>query len=183
MASHPAVKRCFRGKERPTEFGEKVWDMTFRMMVYLETTSAKSALEIGCGWGIVGIHLARLSGAKVLCSDVDPKLEPIVLKHAELNEVDVGFSSLGLSDLPDEALSAELIVGSEICYCEELSLELCAFVDRAAKAGAKQFMIADPGRPDFDALCDHCREKYPTELTDIRLPGETKPSWLLSVRL
>lgn len=181
MASHPTVRRNFRGRERPTEFGDKVWDMTLRMMTFLEDVAVESVLEIGCGWGLLGIHLARTSGAKVVCSDADPKLAPIVKKHAALNSVEVSFCLKGLATLPEEALGAELIVGSEICYGEELRIELCALVDRAAKAGAKRFMIADPGRPDFEDLCRFCREKYPTEVMDIRLEGETKPSWLLSV--
>tara|TARA_B110000037_G_scaffold221312_1_gene291785 strand:+ start:15264 stop:15983 length:720 start_codon:yes stop_codon:yes gene_type:complete len=183
MASHPDVRACFRGKERPTEFGDKVWDMTLRLMAYLEDKPVKSILEIGCGWGLLGIHLARVHQAAVLCSDVDRKLEPIVLKHAELNGVDLSFSSIGLADLPDEALDVDLIVGSEICYCEELKVELCALVERAKEAGARRFMIADPGRPDFEGLCDFCREKFDTDLIDIRLEGETKPSWILSVQL
>ncbi len=59
---------------------------------------------------------------------------------------------------------------------------MCALVERAAKAGAERFMIGDPGRPDFDDLHDFCRANYRTELLDMRLDGDAKPSWLLSVQ-
>lgn len=182
MASHPEIRKCFRSRERPTEFGDKVWEMTLRMMTHLEGEPWGWVLEIGCGWGLLGIHLARVTGASVTCLDVDHKLEPLVLKHATLNGVTVVFKKGGLGGIREADLACDLLVGSEICYCEPLRIELCELADRAAKGGTKRLMIADPGRPDFEDLYEYCREKHGAELTDIRLPGESNPSYLMSIR-
>jgi predicted nicotinamide N-methyase len=181
MATHPEIRNCFYRESRPTEFGDKVWSMTLRMMNFLEDNDYETILDIGCGWGLLGIHLARIKGAKVTCVDLDPLLEPLVLKHARLNCVDVEFKRASFLELAKDKLNYDLIVGSEICYNEEVCVELCRLVDSASRNGTKQLLIADPGRPDFDDLFEYCEEQYQAKLTDIKLEGERKAIYLMSI--
>jgi len=184
MASHPEIRKHLRNRERPTEFGDKIWDMTFRLMTYLEQESGplNHILDVVCGWGLLGIHLARLNQAKVTCIDTDSKLEPIVLKHAALNDVAIAFKAARFQEISESDLEVDLLIGSEICYCEALRIELSQLADRAAHANTKRMLIADPGRPDFDDLYEYCRSRHSAKLIDIRLPEETKPTYLMSIR-
>ena len=182
MANHPEIREHFRRDKRPTEFGDKVWNMTLRMMKYLEHEEMNRVLDLGCGWGLLGIHLARVNAAEVTCTDIDPRLGPLVQKHAELNKVSVDFISSSFHDLTAKNLNYDLVVGSEICYCEEVSSQLCQLADSAAEGGTKRLLIADPGRPDFEDLYDYCRKRHGAELIDIKGRDEQKSIYLLSIK-
>jgi len=182
MASHPKIRRPFRSGKRPTEFGDKVWDATLGLMLYLDDKRFESVMDVGCGWGILGIHLARTTGARLTSVDADPNLEEVVLAHAELNGVDVKFMNIGFGDLKQGDLTCELIVGAEICYSDEVEKDLRTMIDRAAKAKTREILIADLGRPDFDTLCNHCSDHYGATLQDLWVPGVEKPRRLLSMQ-
>ena len=53
------------------EGGLKVWECTFDMVDYLETTQmdGKSVIELGCGQGLPGILCAKKGASKVVLQD------------------------------------------------------------------------------------------------------------------
>ena len=57
----------------------------------------------------------------------------------------------------------DVIVGGDICFWDELADEWFAMLKRAASAGVKKLVLADPGRQPFLDLIDKCDKKWPTE--------------------
>ena len=56
---HPEVRRLQQGAAQPSLHGQKVWRSSFLLMDYLEQhglTMRARVLELGCGWGLVGIY-------------------------------------------------------------------------------------------------------------------------------
>ena len=50
----------------------------------------------------------------------------------------------------------DLILGADICFWDDLSRQLRNLIRRARRCGAGRVMIADPGRPPYHALAEHC---------------------------
>jgi predicted nicotinamide N-methyase len=183
MGSHPALRAHMRGVNRPKHFGDRVWGSALQLIEQLEHTSVRTVLDIGCGWGLLGIHLARTIGAEVTCTDLDECLENIVQAHAKLNEVSIKFCAVGFDELVKTDLVHDLIVGSDICFSEEVVGQLKVLVDHAFNCGAGEIMIADIGRPDFKDLVKHCEEKYITKLERVEGVEKSKPCLILSIDL
>ena len=61
--SHPAIREHYKNGKRPTEFGNKVWATSLVLINYLQeqpfNLETLRVLEIGCGWGLLGIYLAK----------------------------------------------------------------------------------------------------------------------------
>lgn len=182
MASHPKMRSLFRSDARPTDFGDKVWNSTLSLMHYLDGRTIGRVIDIGCGWGILGIHLARNNGARVTCVDADPNLQEVVELHSQLNHVRVNFKTAAFDALQIDDLSCDLLVGSEVCYSEAVAADLTKLIERAANAEVAEVLIADPGRPDFDHLASFCRNRFRAEVSENQLEGDSKPTLLLSVR-
>ena len=97
--NHPKIRSHYRAGKRPTEFGNKVWATSLILLDYLQKGPFKlnnlRILEIGCGWGLIGVYLAKTYSCQVTCSDIDKHVLPIVKDHAELNGVkfDICISS------------------------------------------------------------------------------------------
>ncbi len=180
MGSHPAVRRYMRGPRRPKHFGDRVWDSSLHLVEHLEGASPRTVLDVGCGWGFLGIHLARTCSAAVTCVDLDERLEPIVRAHADLNGVSVQFRAARLSDVTDQELSRDLIVGSDICFSEEITAQLIELVDRASSL-AGQVLIADIGRPDFCDLVRHCETRYDCNVRRTAESADAKSSQILTI--
>jgi predicted nicotinamide N-methyase len=186
IGSHPKMRSRLRSSSRPTEFGNKVWASSLVLINYLQENPFElkglRVLEIGCGWGLLGVYLAKLHHCHVTCTDMDEKVLPIVQLHAELNEVTIKTKKASFGELKESFLNNfDLIIGAEVCYSEEVGLEITAMVQRAFKGNVKQVLIADPGRPDFYDYQTHCAKHNKTKL--IELPGSVngKSTKLLSV--
>ena len=172
--AHPDIREHNKKGNRPTEFGNKVWATSLVLIDYLETSSLSlnglRVLEIGCGWGLLGVYLAKRFKCDVTCSDFDPLVLPIVSLHGSLNNVEIKTKVASFSDFTEQELeNYDLIIGAEVCYSEEVSRELIHFFEKAFTAKVKHLLIADPGRPDFDDCVIYCKGKVPTRV--IELPG------------
>jgi predicted nicotinamide N-methyase len=170
----PQIRALVRAGERPTEFGHKVWASSWVLLDHLAARPIPlrglRVLEVGCGWGLVGIYLAKVHACDVTCTDLDAHVLPIVRLQAELNGVAVETERASFADLSGEFLRGfDLIVGVEVCYCEEAGRDMVQLVDRAFSSGVQQILITDPGRPDFDDLLAHSAKHYHPSLTE--LPG------------
>ena len=184
--AHQKIRDHYQAGRRPTEFGNKVWATSLVLLNYLEERPFElqglRVLEIGCGWGLLGIYLAKTFGCRVTCSDLDEHVLPIVQDHARLNNVAVATKKAAFSELDTEFLKDfDLIVGAEVCYSEEVGKEITSLIDRAFLTNLGHILIADPGRPDFQDCCDYTTQKHPTEIFE--LPGSVngKTTLLLSV--
>lgn len=183
--AEPRIKKHFRSGNRPKEFGNKVWQVSLILIDYLQNQSFDKrlrVLEIGCGWGLPGVFMAKKFGCKVTCSDFDPTVMKVVELHAELNDCKVKTLAAGVEDLDVATLKKfDLIIGSEICYSDKIGEMMMEMLLRAKNAGVKEVMISDPGRPNFEDYVAFSEKHFRTERT--KLPGskhDRKQTWVVS---
>lgn len=172
--AHPEIKAHYRAGKRPTEFGNKIWATSLVLLNYLQQNPFDlhdlRVLEIGCGWGLLGVYLSKIYSCQVTCTDMDEYVLPIVQLHAELNDVSIKIQQATFNDLSPRFLkNFDLIIGSEICYSEEVAKDIIQLIQRAFEANVGHILIADPGRPDFHDCHSYCVQHFKTEL--IQLPG------------
>ena len=68
--------------------GNKFWNSSFLIMSYLKKhriPKKYKVLEIGCGWGLLGLFCAREFGNKAQGIDADKNVLPYLQLHAEIN--------------------------------------------------------------------------------------------------
>ena len=168
QTNHPAVKKIKRQQSGHTAHGNKIWRSNFVLMDYLSTyplNQNSKILDIGCGWGLTSIYLAKIFEAKVTASDIDPNVEAFLRLHSSINKCDIKFQIKAFQDYSEQDLSHyDAIVSSDICFWDELVEPLIKFINRAKCSGVKNVYIADPGRPPFWALCDQCVGAYDAEI-------------------
>lgn len=161
---HPEIRRLHRLGYQPSLHGTKVWRSCYAMMAYLEKNSpanGSSIMDVGCGWGVLATYMAKAFDADVLAVDADADLENFVALHAEMNEVELDFlaaklQQLRIADFED----IDLVVGTDICFWDELVHPLYLMIGRAMRAGVKKLIIGDPGRPTFWALTEKCANRF-----------------------
>ena len=173
QTNHPTVKKIKRRQSGHTAHGNKIWRSNFVLMDYLSTyppDQNSKILDIGCGWGLTSIYLAKIFDAKVTASDIDPNVETFLKLHSTINQCDIKFEIKSFEDYTENDLSYyDQIVSSDICFWDELVEPLIELISRAKYAGIKHIYIADPGRPPFWSLCDQCIEAYDAEIVTRRI--------------
>lgn len=167
---HRFVRKLQKNFE-PSIHGHKPWDSSFLLMDYLAhhklLKPRQKVLELGCGWGAASIHCARLYQSKVTGLDRDPDVFPYLEVQAALNDVNITTREASFEDVNEADLkSYHLILGADICFWDSLIKPLQALVARAASAGVKYFLLADPGRPPFHQLCKKLLKHYEGEQLD-----------------
>ena len=80
---------------------------TLAMLSAVEASPEDKILDLGCGYGIVGIYLAKLSGAEVVMSDVSEDAVRLSEENLKLNGVTSArvVQSDGLSAVEDKDFS------------------------------------------------------------------------------
>ena len=76
--SHPEVRRLQHDAVQPSLHGHKVWPSSWVLMDYLHQRGVPPrahVLELGCGWGLVGIACAKLFQAQVTGLDADAHVD------------------------------------------------------------------------------------------------------------
>lgn len=163
-SSHAEIRRLKREGHEPELHGNKFWNSSYLIMEYLKKHPLKKksrVLEIGCGWGLLGIHCAKKFDAKVSGIDLDENVGPYLDLHAEINGVKMTFEKRSFQQMTLERLKKfDIIFGSDICYWDEMTPVLFNLIKRAKKAGVKQVMIADPCRPPFNDLSERCQNYF-----------------------
>jgi predicted nicotinamide N-methyase len=158
--SHPEVRRLQHDAARPSLHGQKVWPSSFVLLDYLHQYGVPPqarVLDLGCGWGLVGIACAKMFQAQVTGLDADAAVFPYLQLHAQRNGVQVATRHGTFADLTPQDLAAfDLIVGADICFWEDLVDPLYQLVRHSVAAGVAEILVADPSRPPFDDLCARC---------------------------
>jgi len=171
-ASHPEVRKLKRQQVHAAH-GNKVWRSSFVLIDYLSTweipDNAK-VLDIGCGWGLTGIYLAKNYQAQVIGVDIDASVEPFLNLQASINKCSIEFQQRSFESLKNTELAQfHTVMGTDICFWDEMTTPLFKLIKRALGAGVKQILIADPGRPPFWELADRCVAKLGGEVISRRI--------------
>ena len=163
-SNHKEIRRLKRAGYIADIHGNKFWNSSFLIMDYLKKHPLKKnlkVLEIGCGWGLLGIYCARQFDAQVTGIDADENVLPYMQLHAEQNGVCVEGKKMTFQQLTTAKLQDfDIIVGADICFWEEMSGMLLNLIKRAKKAGVSQVIIADPCRSPFTDLAQRCQKIY-----------------------
>jgi len=166
--SHPEVRRLQPAAGQPVLHGPKVWPTSFVLIDYLSQRGVPArarVLDLGCGWGLVGIACAKTFQAQVTGLDADAAVFPYLQLHAQRNGVSITTRQGAFADLAPQKLAAfDLIVGAEICFWEELVAPLYQLVRHDVAAGVAEILVADPGPPPFDELCVQCLQQGDAEV-------------------
>src|SRR5207244_9826693 len=158
--SHPEVRRLQPAAGQPVLHGPKVWPTSFVLIDYLSQRGVPArarVLDLGCGWGLVGIACAKTFQAQVTGLDADAAVFPYLQLHAQRNGVHLATRQGTFADLVPQDLAAfDLIVGADICFWEDLVDPLFQLVRHSVAVGVAEILVADPGPPPFDELCARC---------------------------
>lgn len=181
--SHTDIRRLKREGGIATIHGNKFWQSTALMIDYLRTAPPKKnwrVLEIGCGWGISGIYCAKYFKSKVVGLDADDSVFPYMQLHAELNGVVVQNNRCRYEKVTKAMLSEyDMVIGSDICFWDEMTKPLFNLTNRAYAAGVKRVVMTDPGRPPFRNMADRCAEKFAAVYDNWSVPSPYNTSGLV----
>lgn len=172
-STHPEVRKIKRKQQGHSAHGNKVWRSSFALIDYLETYPIEAhskVLEIGCGWGLSGLYAAKNQQADVTGIDIDASVQPYFALQNAINDSVVKFQQRSFESLTTEELNQyQYIIGSDICFWDEMTDPLFDLIERAIKSGVKKILIADPGRPPFWELGDRCAQKLNSEIITRRI--------------
>lgn len=183
-ASHPGVRRLKRQGYEATAHGNKVWRSSFVLMDYLHRQNFSEGvrvLDIGCGWGLSGIFMAKKFSAQVTGVDIDKNVAPFLDLQATLNRCHIDFEAKSFDKLSIRKLAQyDVLIGADICFWDEMAPLLFRLLKRGAKAGVPFMAIADPGRTPFWSLAEKC-EKLGSETLEhsIKKPRRTTKQLLV----
>jgi predicted nicotinamide N-methyase len=159
-SNHPEIRRLKREGYAPSSHGNKFWNSSFLLMDHLERAPlARGArvMEVGCGWGLLGIYCARHFEARVTGIDADRDVFPFLDLHARNNGVAIASERIRYERLTKKRLSEfDVLLGADICFWDETTPILFNLIKRALDAGVKQIIISDPGRGPFLELLGRC---------------------------
>ncbi len=163
-SNHKEIRRLKRDGHVAELHGNKFWNSSFLIMNHLRKHPLKKrsrVLEIGCGWGLLGIFCAERFDSRVTGIDADENVLPYMELHADVNKVKIAGEKKTFQQLSVGYLSQfDVVVGADICFWDEMAGMLFNLTHRAVKAGVKQIMIADPCRPPFSDLSERCQKRY-----------------------
>ena len=172
-STHPEVRKLKRQQSHHSAHGNKVWRSSFVLMDYLTTyppESGENVLDVGCGWGLTSIFLAKNYASNVTGLDIDPGVEPFLRLQAKVNRCQINVQTAGFESLTAKELSAfDLIVAADICFWDEMVDPLLEFLKEALESGVQRIVIADPGRPPFWSLCDRSVDSFNAEIVTRRI--------------
>jgi predicted nicotinamide N-methyase len=183
----PTLASLRQALPEPSIHGYKVWGSSFLIMDYLKYEPfdiGSRVLDIGCGWGMLGIFCAKSYKAKVTGVDADEWVFPYLRVHAAMNDVKVKTQTSLYQDIPKTMLAKQdVMLGGDICFWEELVEPLYDLVSRAVANKVGYIIIADPGRSPFLKLAKKCKKNFGGELIPWQI---TKPradsGYLLVIR-
>ena len=162
-ANHPSIRQLKRDGALAEIHGNKFWNSSYLIMDYLKRNPLPKrlrVLEVGCGWGLLGLYCAKNFGNRVHGIDADPHVLPYLSLHADINDVKMSSEKKTFNQLTVDYLSGfDVVLGADICFWDDMTGQLFNLIKRAKRAGVRQVMISDPCRPPFSELAERCQEK------------------------
>lgn len=162
-ANHPDVRQLKREGYVAEIHGNKFWNSSYLIMNHLKKNPLPKrarVLEIGCGWGLLGLFCAKEFGNKAHGIDADENVLPYLELHSKVNGLVMTGEKKTFNQLTVDYLSNfDVIMGADICFWDELGNQLFNMIRRAKKAGVKQVLISDPCRPPFTELAERCESR------------------------
>jgi len=167
--NHPKLKRLLSKRaDQPEIHGDKVWFSSYFIMDYLDKhppSDKARVMEVGCGWGPLGIYCAKNFNSKVTAVDADKYVFPFLDLHAKQNGVEITHKVSRYENLKPALLAKqELVAGGDICFWDELVEPLHKLIKNSIDAGVERIIIGDPGRPPFMKLARESRKLYGAKL-------------------
>ena len=179
-ASHSEVRKLKREGHQPSIHGTKVWRSSFVLMNYLKQhpiPHQARVMDIGCGWGLTGIFLAKRYHAEVTGIDADASVAPYLAAQARVNSVSINFEHKKFEQIRrHEMRGLHTLVGSDVCFWDEMVQPLFQLIQRAADVGVEQILIADPGRSPFWELAALCEKRFGAEVIEVSIAKPCKTS-------
>ncbi|WP_317929147.1 class I SAM-dependent methyltransferase [Halioxenophilus sp. WMMB6] len=164
----PTLAKLRDALPEPSIHGYKVWSSSFLIMDYLQyepIEKGSRVLDIGCGWGMLGIYAAKTFKAKVTGVDADEWVFPYLRVHAAMNDVSVATKTCRYEDIKPALLAKQdFMAGGDICFWDDLVDPLFNLIERAVAAGVGYIIIADPGRSPFMRLARRCKKAFKAQL-------------------
>ena len=184
---HKAIKKLLKKTSTPEIHGDKVWFSSYIIMDYLLENPPKTnsrIMEIGSGWGILGIWCAKQFAADVIAVDADKNVFPFLDMHAELNNTSVKTKVCKYEKLKSSLLAQQdMVLGGDICFWNELIDPLYSLIKKSLKNGVNTIVIADPGRSPFLKLAKKCKKKFGAELREVSIEDpDEEEGYLLIIR-
>lgn len=159
-AEHPLIDYLKEEGEEPLLHGTRVWQSGWLAIDWLQRhplPQGSKVIDVGCGWGLLGIYCARRFGSRVLSVDVDACVAPFLDLHARINEVTLRPRFTGIAGITARDLGGTaLVAGADICFWNELVQPLYDLIGRALEQGCARVLLADPGREPFEKLAERC---------------------------
>ncbi|MDE1465545.1 class I SAM-dependent methyltransferase [Spartinivicinus poritis] len=175
--SHQYIKGLKAQGYQPAIYGHRIWQSGFVLMNYLKKhplPKRTKVMELGCGWGITSVFLAKQYHASVTAVDADKHVAAYLALHAYLNQVQVEFKRNRFEKISTKQLKGQhTLVGSDICFWESMDDTLYNLIRRALKANVQQIIIADPGRSPFWRLSERCQTKLNAKMVSHRINKPT----------
>ena len=181
-ANHAEIRRLKREGYQAEIHGNKFWNSSFLIMEHFKKNplpKRSRVLEIGCGWGLLGLYCAKNFDSRVTGIDADGNVLPYLQLHADVNGLKMKGEKKTFKQLSVDYLSKfDYVLGADICFWDEMTGELANLMNRCQKAGVKKVMISDPCRPPFTELAEKSKRKYGDNATveDIFLSRPVKAS-------
>jgi len=126
--------------------------------------------------------LAKQYATEVTGIDIDESVAPFLALQAQINQCTMAFQARGFETLTsDELADYQTIIGTDICFWDELTEPLFDLLKLAISAGVERIIIADPGRPPFWHLVDRATEAFDAEVVTRRIyePWKTEKYMLV----
>ena len=169
LPNHKDIRKL-RKEPAPTDHGHKVWPTTWMLIDYLKrnkVAESKKVLDMACGWGLPGIFCAKVCDSRVTWIDGDEKVYPFLKTLADRNRIKPNFIKVDINRVGQKILKdIDIIIASDICFCDTLIDPIRRFINRAKKAKVKEIYISDPGRWPFEDLTELFVNKRCAELLD-----------------
>lgn len=146
LFADPAV-RMAHAQDQYLPYWADLWPaarMLAKVLVHEPLTPGTTAIEVGCGLGLVGI-VAMSRGLKVIFTDYDPCALHFAAHNARLNGCDQFETRLVDWRDPPADLQAPLVLGSDLVYELRIVPPLVAFLDRVLEPGGL-CLLADQDR-------------------------------------
>ena len=177
LPNHKNIQKL-RKEPSPTDHGHKVWPTTWMLIDYLKNNKVaekKRVLDMACGWGLPGIFCARVCESSVTWIDGDEKVYPFLKAQADKNGIKPNFIHMDLNRVGHRILKdIDVVIASDICFCDTLIDPIRRFINRAKKAKVKEIYISDPGRWPFEDLAELFVYKKCAELVDWKVTEPVK---------